>query len=53
MLEVAGLAATQMQHLPSSWRAVMSNIGSADGDVTKKGDASACCISTFLAKREC
>ena len=44
MLEVAGSTAVQMQHLHSSWWAVMSDINNTEGDVTKQGDASTGCI---------
>lgn len=45
VLVVAVSMAVQMQHLCSSWWAAMSNISNAEGDVTKKGDASASCIT--------
>eukprot|EP00253_Pinus_taeda_P019529 PITA_19529 len=41
VLVVARSTAVQMQHLRSSWWAVMSNMRSAKGDVTEQGNASA------------
>ena len=45
VLAVEVSTVVQLQHLCSSWWALMLDISNTEGDVTEKGDASADCIT--------